>query len=346
MPKVNRNRQHIDYSNLLSELQKKNKPEEKETAPSRQKLQAESKMDFSQRNSMLSNPEIQFAIVINKGKQTLHDKTCKQLREIADEKIEFISKFPPKKYPLCNVCQLSVCLRVGARDRDRVKAYKNFFEKTNASAELIYQMYISYGFQTRIQNETTIIVWNKEDIWKIEVKDRYGNVILWHNNYYITKDGKRKTLSEFHNQFPDEQRLKFTKAISCISTYSPAYHIEQKELKQMEPDIFATIHFLQQEDKQRATKVGLILYKIRLAIHNSKYRWLSGLEQTVHGFYIVRTKKDAPCESGRYCIIYRAEAEYIYDIGILDVQRQLFKKSYNQDTIADIASVVAWRKIK
>ena len=82
MPKVNRNKQHIDYSNLLSELQKKNKPEEKETAPSRQKLQAESKIDFSQRNSMLSNPEIQFAIVINKGKQTLHDKTCKQLREI------------------------------------------------------------------------------------------------------------------------------------------------------------------------------------------------------------------------------------------------------------------------
>lgn len=346
MPKVNRNKQHIDYSNLLSELQKKSRPEENETAPSRQKLQTESKIDFSQRNSMLSNPEVQFAIVTNKNKQTLHDKTCKQLREIADEKIEFIKKFPQKKYPLCNVCQLSVCLRVGARDRDRVKTYKNFFEKTNASAELIYQMYISYGFQTRAQNETTIIVWSKEDTWKIEVKDRYGNVILWHNNYYITKAGNRKTLPEFHNQFPDEQRLKFIKAISCISTYSPAYHIEQKELKQMESDILAAIHFLQQEDKQRATKVGLILYKIRLAIHNSKYCSLSGLEQIVHGFYIVRTKKDAPCESGRYCIIYRAEAEYIYDIGILDVQRQLFRKSYNQDTIADIASVVAWRKIK
>lgn len=346
MPKVNRNKQHIDYSNLLSELQKKDKPEEKETAPGSQKTQADSKIDFSRRNSMLSNPEIQFAIVTNKSKQTLHDKTCKQLREIADEKIEFIKKFPQKKYPLCNVCQLSICLRVGARDKDRIKAYKNFFEKVNASAELIYQMYISYGLQTRIQNETTIIVWSKEDTWKIEVKDRYGNIILWHNNYYITKAGKRKTLPEFHNQFPDEQRLKFTKAISCISTYSPAYHIEQKELKQMESDILAAMHFLQQENKQQNTKFGLILHKIKLVIYNSKYHSLSGLEQTVHEFHIVRTKKDVPCESGRYCIIFRAESEYIYDIGILDIQKQLFRKSYNQDTITNVASIAAWKKIK
>ena len=259
MPKVNRNKQHTDFSLLLSELQEKDKDTGNATLTSSTKAFPTSNEISRNRNTALSNPEIQFAIVTSGKKQTLHDKTCKQLREIADEKIKFIKAFPQQKYSICNVCHLLICLRIGAKDKNKGKEYKAFFKKANATNDLIFKTYIDYKLQTRIQNESTIIVWSKEDTWKIEITSQYGDVILWHNNYYIAKDGKRKTLPEFHNQFPNEPGLKFSKAINCIAKYSPSYHIEQKELEKIEPSILIVIHHLKQEEKQRSTIIGAFL---------------------------------------------------------------------------------------
>ena len=79
MPKVSRNRQHTDFSLLLSELQEKDNDTENATLTSSTKTLPTSKDISRYRNTVLSNPEIQFAIVTSGKKQTLHDKTCKQL---------------------------------------------------------------------------------------------------------------------------------------------------------------------------------------------------------------------------------------------------------------------------
>ena len=345
MPKVSRNRQHTDFSLLLSELQGKDNDTGNTTLTSSTKALPTSKDISRNRNTVLSNPEIKFAIVTSGKKQTLHDKTCKQLREIADEKIKFIKAFPQQKYSICNVCHLLICLRIGAKDKNKSKEYKTFFKKANATNDLICKTYIDYKLQTRIQNESTIIVWSKEDTWKIEVASQYGNVILWHNNYYIAKDGKRKTLPEFHNQFPNEPRLKFSEAINFIAKYSSLYHVEQKELEKIEPSILIVIHHLKQEEKQRSTIIGAFLYKIKLALYTNGYYSQSKLKQTIQEFHIVRTPKETPHENGRYCIVYKSNTVYAYNIGIYDTQKQSFTKSYSKNMITNIANVIAWKKL-
>lgn len=345
MPKVNRNKQHTDFSLLLSELQEKDKDTGNTTLTSNTKALPTSNGISRNRNTALSNPEIQFAIVTSGKKQTLHDKTCKQLREIADEKIKFIKAFPQQKYSICNVCHLLICLRIGAKDKNKGKEYKTFFKKANATNDLIFKTYIDYKLQTRIQNESTIIVWSKEDTWKIEITSQYGDVILWHNNYYIAKDGKRKTLPEFHNQFPNEPGLKFSKAINCIAKYSPSYHIEQKELGKIEPSILIVIHHLKQEEKQRSTIIGAFLYRIKLTLYTKGYHSHSKLKQTIQEFHIVRTPNETPNENGRYCIVYKSNTVYAYNIGVFDTQKQSFTKSYSKDLITTIANVVAWKKL-
>lgn len=267
------------------------------------------------------------------------------MREIADEKIKFIKAFPQQKYSICNVCHLLICLRIGAKDKNKGKEYKTFFKKANATNDLIFKTYTDYKLQTRIQNESTIIVWSKEDTWKIEITSQYGNVILWHNNYYIAKDGKRKTLPEFHNQFPNEPGLKFSKAINCIAKYSPSYHIEQKELEKIEPSILIVIHHLKQEEKQRSTIIGAFLYRIKLTLYTNGYHSHSKLKQTIQEFHIVRTPNETPNENGRYCIVYKSNTVYAYNIGVFDTQKQSFTKSYSKDLITNIANVVAWKKL-
>ena len=75
MPKVNRNKQHTDFSLLLSELQEKDKDTGNATLTSSTKAFPTSNEISRNRNTALSNPEIQFAIVTSGKKQTLHDKT-------------------------------------------------------------------------------------------------------------------------------------------------------------------------------------------------------------------------------------------------------------------------------
>lgn len=314
MPKVNRNKQHTDFSLLLSELQEKDKDTGNTTLTSSTKALPTSNGISRNRNTALSNPEIQFAIVTSGKKQTLHDKTCKQLKEIADEKIKFIKAFPQQQYSICNVCHLLICLRIGAKDKNKGKEYKTFFKKANATNGLIFKTYIDYKLQTRIQNESTIIVWSKEDTWKIEITSQYGDVILWHNNYYIAK-------------------------------YSPSYHIEQKELEKIEPSILIVIHHLKQEEKQRSTIIGAFLYRIKLTLYTNGYHSHSKLKQTIQEFHIVRTPNETPNENGRYCIVYKSNTVYAYNIGIFDTQKQSFTKSYSKDLITNIANVVAWKKL-
>lgn len=236
-------------------------------------------------------------------------------------------------------------LQVDEKHKNKGKEYKTFFKKANATNDLIFKTYIDYKLQTRIQNESTIIVWSKEDTWKIEITSQYGNVILWHNNYYIAKDGKRKTLPEFHNQFPNEPGLKFSKAINCIAKYSPSYHIEQKELEKIEPSILIVIHHLKQEEKQRSTIIGAFLYRIKLTLYTNGYHSHSKLKQTIQEFHIVRTPNETPNENGRYCIVYKSNTVYAYNIGVFDTQKQSFTKSYSKDLITNIANVVAWKKL-
>ena len=66
MPKVNRNKQHADFSLLLSELQEKDKDTGNTTLTSNTKALPTSNGISRNRNTALSNPGIQFAIVTSK----------------------------------------------------------------------------------------------------------------------------------------------------------------------------------------------------------------------------------------------------------------------------------------
>lgn len=115
--------------------------------------------------------------------------------------------------------------------------------------------------------------------------------------------------------------------------------------KAIEPSILIVIHHLKQEEKQRSTIIGAFLYRIKLTLYTNGYHSHSKLKQTVQGFHIVRTPNETPNENGLYCIVYKSNTVYAYNIGVFDTQKQSFTKSYSKDLITNIANVVAWKKL-
>lgn len=101
----------------------------------------------------------------------------------------------------------------------------------------------------------------------------------------------------------------------------------------------------EQEEKQRSTIIGAFLYRIKLTLYTNGYHSHSKLKQTVQEFHIVRTPNETPNENGRYCIVYKSNTVYAYNIGVFDTQKQSFTKSYSKDLITNIANVVAWKKL-
>lgn len=117
---------------------------------------------------------------------TIHDKSCPSVKRISTEDLEFKHDLVPGAKQ-CLACELRRCLRIGARDGLRVKQYQEYFESLGLTKEVYNRLYIQMGAQTRLMNDT-LIIWYKEDAWKVERVHDDNRVILWHNNYYVDKN--------------------------------------------------------------------------------------------------------------------------------------------------------------
>ena len=129
-------------------------------------------------------------------------------------------------------------MRIGARDGMRVKQYQDYFESLGITKEVYNRLYIQMGAQTRLMNDT-LIIWYKDDAWKIERVHIDNRVILWHNNYYVDKNYARVFYGGFHKQFPEGVTVSFKTALKHIEGYAPTVHIVEKKIKKIQLQIDA-----------------------------------------------------------------------------------------------------------
>lgn len=147
-------------------------------------VERKSAINDEQRNRLMSNEANRFVYVPKWN--TIHDKSCPSVKRISTEDLEFKHDLVPGAKQ-CPACELRRCLRIGARDGLRVKQYQEYFESLGLTKEVYNRLYIQMGAQTRLMNDT-LIIWYKEDAWKVERVHVDNRVILWHNNYYVDKN--------------------------------------------------------------------------------------------------------------------------------------------------------------
>ena len=354
MPRVCRKTERKDYSDLLREIQ--GKPAVEEDAEAAPKKKAESKtverkpvINDEKRNRLMSNEANRFVYVPKWN--TIHDKSCPGVKRIATEDLEFKHDLVPGAKQ-CPVCELRRCLRIGARDGMRVKQYQDYFESLGLTKEVYNRLYIQMGAQTRLMNDT-LIIWYKDDAWKIERVHIDNRVILWHNNYYVDKNYARVFYGGFHKQLPEGVTVSFKTALKHIEGYAPTVHIVEKKIKKIQPQIDTAREYFKArdiEEKKRQSRVILqIMY--HLCRFWSMMPWGMKIEepQEVEGFVLVVDKQIPDIYSEELCgYIWRsANGDFFFDVGKLDKEKQKLSTMFSLfGAIVGVESVVAYRTIE
>lgn len=218
-------RNRIDYSGLLSELQQdaaangKAKAAEKEAekAAGDKAASGQTKQEPSLfRQRILSNEQVKF---LYSGSDTLiHDKSCKEARQISDDDLLYTQKYLPERKQ-CPECAVKAYVRIGAKDFKNYDTYLKLFEKMRMQEHLIRHMYVDCGMST-MASANVLTVWDREDTWKIVSLDAKGSVQLLHNNYHLSGDGERHFSTGYHVQNDSTQNTSVGYAVKAIKTYS------------------------------------------------------------------------------------------------------------------------------
>ena len=354
MPRVCRKTERKDYSDLLRELQ--GKPAVEEDAEAEPMKKAESKtverkpvINDEKRNRLMSNEANRFVYVPKWN--TIHDKSCPSVKRIATEDLEF-------KHDLvsgakqCPVCELRRCLRIGARDGMRVKQYQDYFESLGLTKEAYNRLYIQMGAQTRLMNDT-LIVWYKDDAWKMERVHTDNRVILWHNNYYVDKNYARVFYGGFHKQLPEGVTVSFKTALKHIEEYAPTVHIVEKKIKKIQPQIDAAREYFKlkdaEEKKRQCSWVFQVIYQARRLW--SMLPWTTKVEepQEIEGFALTTDKKIPDVYTEEHCgyIWKSANGDFFFDVGKLDKDKQKLSTMFSIfGAKVDVDNVVAYRTIE
>lgn len=177
---------------------------------------------------MLSNEEILY--FYSGTKPVLHEKHCRYAREIPDEELKCLKEYD-SNMEQCPECAAAAYLHIGAKDPEDVRQYLELFDKIRIPVSLVRHMYLDKQMRTRIRRDT-IIVWYKEDTWKIRALSKKGRIQLYHNNYIVKETGVREFTGGFHIQ---NQRCKDTHISYALKP------IENYEFKPEKADLHCNI---------------------------------------------------------------------------------------------------------
>ncbi|MBQ5748904.1 MAG: hypothetical protein IIV87_01980, partial [Oscillospiraceae bacterium] len=143
MPRVMRNYEHADFSELLNEMHSENVSEElfSDMAASKTMAAAEVSTARRRRDSLLGNRKMRYAYSAKKF--VLHDRACRHVNAIRDEDFEMLSEFC-LSMPLCEECFYTAVLRsaIDYDDEKYIDAYVNIFQRFGADTKELYRLLI------------------------------------------------------------------------------------------------------------------------------------------------------------------------------------------------------------
>lgn len=233
MPRMSRNYERKDYSQLLNTLQNQHQEDTVqqksgtsvcEATPPEPTVSPEAR----RRASLMGNKNMRYILSTKTGEK--HDRDCPCAAKISDSAFDMTADFPGWEN-FCWKCSRIAVIREGLH-KDLTKqldAVVFLFRKMNASTRLLHSLFHEYGGLIFRIEEGRLFVKVREDSWIIQPEE--SGCMLFHNNYYVLEDGSRIISEGYHPQI--ESPIPFRVIYTVMTGYSWEEHIRRRRAEEL-----------------------------------------------------------------------------------------------------------------
>lgn len=225
MPRVARNYQREDFSDLLAQMRQSTAepaPEKKQ----RETKKANHPMQVSQakrrRDSLMSNRLMRYAY--SSVENRIHDRDCAEVSKIPDREFEMLTEYRAD-LKRCWLCGRRAIVRAGVscEDAKHMDAYMNLLQRFDAITGDLYTLIIVNHAQLFQIKQDSVCIRCKDDTWML--CGGQASLALYHNNYEILKNYERIIKPTFHLQQTGQQPQAFRFLINVMLHYSWPEHV-------------------------------------------------------------------------------------------------------------------------
>ena len=191
MPRVARNYQREDFSDLLAQMR------QSATEPASEKKQRETEkanhpMQVSQakrrRDSLMGNRLMRYAY--SSIENRIHDRDCAEVSKIPDREFEMLTEYRVDMKH-CWLCGRRAIVRAGVscEDAKHMDAYMNLLQRFGAITGDLYTLIIVNHAQLFQIKQDSVCIRCKDDTWML--RGEQTSLSLYHNNYEIQQNYDR-----------------------------------------------------------------------------------------------------------------------------------------------------------
>lgn len=282
--------------------------------------------------------------IYSQNSNILHDKNCVKARGIPDDVLFYSEKYLPDMEQ-CSYCARRAYIRAGAKDMAQYRDYERLFQAMKVEDENLRHMYLDCGMKTRVKGKE-LIIYDREDTWKMVSIDNRGRLQLLHNNYKVLRNGERKFVKGFHVQNDLCYSTDFWHALRLIETYSYDKHKAAKQMQQSQEQVeriepvTQPKEIVSKEPVESSQKGGLAQW-FRQVFHRKKK-----LQIRVDGFQPV-DEKGMPADGEKCIYIWKnASDQYCWQVGVYEQRTGRFVVNFKDVRyVIGKDKVVAWKHL-
>lgn len=224
MPKVARNYQREDFSELLAQMQHpaaEPVPEKIPREPKKENRAAQVSPEKRRRDSLMSNRAMRYAY--SSVEKRIHDHDCTEVSKIPDAEFEMLTEYRTD-LKRCWLCGRRAIVRAGIScdDAKRMDAYTDILRRFGAMTGELYALIIVNHAQLFDVRQDSVCIRCGEDTWML-CRDQ-AELSLYHNNYEVLENYERLLKQTFHLQQTGTPPHAFRFLINLILRYSWPEH--------------------------------------------------------------------------------------------------------------------------
>ena len=263
MPKVARNYQREDFSDLLAQMQQSAAApvlEQKQCEPKKENRTAQVSPEKRRRDSLMSNRLMRYAY--SSVEKRLHDRDCTEVSKIPDKEFEMLAEYRAD-FKRCWLCSRRAIVRAGVscEDAKHMDAYIHLLQRFDAITGDLYSLIVLNHAQLFQVKHDSVCIHCGEDTWML--CGSQAELSLYHNNYVVLKDYQRILKSTFHLQQTSRQPQAFRTLINLMLHYSWPDHVarfQAEALAQKRKQLRERLHQAPNVFRQKRWSVLYVYY--------------------------------------------------------------------------------------
>ena len=227
MPKVARNYQREDFSELLAQMQHPAAEPTLEKIPCEPKKEnraAQVSPEKRRRDSLMSNRTMRYAY--SSVEKRIHDRDCSEVSKIPDAEFEMLAEYRTD-LKRCWLCGRRAIIRAGIScdDAKYMDAYMDLLRRFGAMTGELYALIVVNHAQLFDIRQDSVCVRCGEDTWML-CGDQ-AELSLYHNNYEVLENYERLLKPTFHLQQTGTPPHAFRFLMNLMLHYSWSEHVER-----------------------------------------------------------------------------------------------------------------------